>query len=252
MTNQPKSLVAGNWKMNGLKAALNEIDSLNEKIANHPNMKCDMMICPPATILGAAVERATKLEIGAQDCHAVFNGAHTGDISTEMLTDLGVSAVILGHSERRADHGETSAQVAEKVEAAHRAGLVAIICVGETEAERKGGHALSIVSGQIAESIPIDCSHADNIVVAYEPVWAIGTGLVPSVEDVAEMHAHIRDLLKGMLEADGDSISILYGGSVKGSNAAELMGVDNVNGALVGGASLKADDFFAIVEAAYL
>lgn len=252
MRNHPKNLVAGNWKMNGLKASLNEIESLNSKIANHPTIKCDMMICPPATILGLAVERAAKLEIGAQDCHAAFSGAHTGDISTEMLTDLGVTSVILGHSERRTDHGETSALVAEKVEAAHRAGLVAIICVGETEAERKAGHALNVVSEQIADSIPIDCSHANNIVVAYEPVWAIGTGLVPTIEDVAEMHAHIRDLLKGMFEDDGDNISILYGGSVKGSNAAELMGVENVNGALVGGASLKADDFFAIVEAAYL
>ncbi|MBL1421202.1 MAG: triose-phosphate isomerase [Alphaproteobacteria bacterium] len=252
MTDSPKALVAGNWKMNGLKAALSEIELLNDKIANNPNMKCEMMICPPATILGAAVATATKLEIGAQDCHAAFSGAHTGDISTEMLTDLGVTAVILGHSERRADHGETSAQVMEKAEAAHRAGLVAIICVGETEAERKAGQALNVVSGQIADSIPIDCSHADNVVVAYEPVWAIGTGLVPSVEDVAEMHAHIRDLLKGMFENDGETISILYGGSVKGSNAAELMSVANVNGALVGGASLKADDFFGIVEAAYL
>lgn len=252
MTNQPKALVAGNWKMNGLKASLTEIDSLNEKIANNPNMKCDMMICPSATILGAAVERATKLEIGAQDCHAAFSGAHTGDVSTEMLTDLGVTAVILGHSERRADHGETSAEVAAKVVAAQRAGLVSIICVGETEAERKSGQHLGVVSSQIADSIPLDGTHADNIVVAYEPVWAIGTGLVPSAEDVAEMHAHIRDLLKGMFEADGDKMSILYGGSVKGSNAAELMGVANVNGALVGGASLKADDFFAIVEAAYL
>ncbi|MCJ8322348.1 MAG: triose-phosphate isomerase [Rhizobiales bacterium] len=252
MTNQPKALVAGNWKMNGLTAAITEIDSLNHKIANHPNMACELMICPPATILATAVLRAENLEIGAQDCHAALGGAHTGDVSTEMLTDLGVTAVILGHSERRADHGETSAQVAEKVVAAQRAGLVSIICVGETEAERKSGQALGVVSEQIAGSIPLDGTHADNIVVAYEPVWAIGTGLVPSVADVAEMHAHIRDLLKGMFENDGDKMRILYGGSVKGSNAAELMNVDNVNGALVGGASLKADDFFAIVEAAYL
>lgn len=252
MTKQPKALVAGNWKMNGLKASLSEIDSLNEKIAANPNIKCDMMICPSAIILCSAVERATKLEIGAQDCHAAFSGAHTGDISTEMLTDIGVSAVILGHSERRADHGETSAQVAEKVEAAHRAGLVSIVCVGETAGERKASQHLSVVSEQIADSIPLDGMNSFNLVVAYEPVWAIGTGLVPTAEDVAEMHAHIRDLLKGMFENYGEQIKILYGGSVKGSNAAELMGVENVNGALVGGASLKADDFFAIVEAAYL
>ncbi len=252
MTNQPKALVAGNWKMNGLKASLNEIDALNEKIANHPNIKCDMMICPSAIILCTAVKRAKHLEIGAQDCHAAFSGAHTGDISTEMLTDIGVSAVILGHSERRADHGETSADVQEKVIAAQRAGLLSIICVGETEAERKAGQALNVVSQQITESIPIDGTNADNIVVAYEPVWAIGTGLVPTLEDVAEMHDNIRDLLKGMFERDGDKMRILYGGSVKSANAKELMSVPNVNGALVGGASLKADDFFGIVEQAYL
>ncbi len=252
MTDLPKPLVAGNWKMNGLKAALCEVDALEEKIASHLNLKCDLMICPPATLLCSATIAAKKVEIGAQNVHAAFSGAHTGDISTEMLTDIGVTAVILGHSERRADHGEKSAQVAEKVAAAQRAGLLAIVCVGETKEEREAGQALNVVSRQIADSIPIEGSNADNIVVAYEPVWAIGTGLTPSVNDVAEMHHSIRDLLKGMFERDGDKMRILYGGSVKGSNAAELMGVDNVNGALVGGASLKADDFFAIVEAAYL
>lgn len=252
MTNQPRSLVAGNWKMNGLNASLAEIDSLNEKIAANPSMTCDMMICPPATLLCNAVKHATKLEIGAQDCHAAFKGAHTGDISTEMLTDIGVSAVILGHSERRADHGETSAQVKQKVEAAQRAGLLAIVCVGETKDEREAGDALNVVSQQVSESIPLEGSNAENIVVAYEPVWAIGTGLTPTADDVAQMHANIRDLLKGMFEKDGVQISILYGGSVKASNAKELMSVDNVNGALVGGASLKADDFFGIVQSAYL
>ncbi|NRA88604.1 MAG: triose-phosphate isomerase, partial [Rhizobiales bacterium] len=193
-----------------------------------------------------------NIEIGAQDCHAAFSGAHTGDISTEMLTDIGVTAVILGHSERRADHGESSALVMEKVAAAQRAGLLAIVCVGETQTEREAGQALNVVSRQVSESIPQDGSNADNIVVAYEPVWAIGTGLTPTADDIAEMHDNIRDLLKGMFERDGDKMRILYGGSVKGANAKELMAIPNVNGALVGGASLKADDFFEIVKQAYL
>jgi triosephosphate isomerase len=205
------------------------------------------MICPPATllVLFAAAAKGTPVLIGAQDCHAEPSGAFTGDLSAEMLKDAGASAVIVGHSERRSYHHETDADVRAKALAARRAGLCAIVCVGETRAEREGGRALAVVGTQLDGSVP-DGATAENLVVAYEPVWAIGSGLTPTPNDVAEMHAFIRQRLGSRLGEEGLGIRILYGGSVKPSNAEELLHVANVDGALVGGASLKADEFLAI------
>jgi triosephosphate isomerase (TIM) len=237
--------------MNGTCASVDQIEAIAKGYTQSLNHILDMMVCPPATLLCAAVKAVGEsgVMIGAQDCHVETGGAHTGDISADMIRDAGAGAVIAGHSERRADHAETSFVVAEKAKAAHRAGLIAIICVGETRAQRDGGKALEIVSEQIAQSVP-DCSTAPNTVIAYEPVWAIGTGLVPTVDDVAEMHARIRSLLEKRFGArEGSMMRILYGGSVKPSNASELLGVENVNGALVGGASLKAEDFLGIARA---
>ncbi|GAB4139128.1 MAG: triose-phosphate isomerase [Sphingomonadales bacterium] len=211
---------------------------------------CAVMICPPATLIGdfARLAQESAVAIGGQDCHAQAAGAHTGDIAAEMLRDAGAVAVIVGHSERRADHGENDAAVAAKAAAAWRAGLTAIICIGETEAERDAGRALDIVGGQLAASVPADATSA-NTVIAYEPVWAIGTGRTPSVEDVAEVHALIRDRLSSRFGNQGVEMRLLYGGSVKPGNAKELMAVANVDGALVGGASLKAKDFDGILDA---
>ncbi len=246
-----RPLVAGNWKMNGLKASLAEAAKLKSRLAD-PGFKpqADVMLCPPATLIaGMAAEAAgSALLVGAQDCHAKVSGAHTGDISADMLKDAGAKAVIVGHSERRADHGETNAVVKAKCEAVHRSGLLAIVCVGETAAERKAGETLSVVKAQLAGSLPDGC-RATTTVVAYEPVWAIGTGLTPTAQDVAEVHAALRVALAARFGAEGQAMRLLYGGSVKASNARELMAVANVNGALVGGASLKADDFLGIVEA---
>jgi triosephosphate isomerase len=208
------------------------------------------MICPPAT-LGAALARAaagSRLLVGGQDCHAAASGAHTGDISAEMLKDAGAAAVIVGHSERRADHGERDAEVRAKAAAAHRAGLTAIVCVGETAGERKAGLTLAVVARQLAGSLPAKPSARDTV-IAYEPVWAIGTGLTPTTADVAEVHAFLRRALGERLGAEGEAMRILYGGSVKPDNARALLSVSNVNGALVGGASLKADDILAIIGA---
>ncbi|MEM8570121.1 MAG: triose-phosphate isomerase [Pseudomonadota bacterium] len=242
---KPRSLVAGNWKMNGLKASAGMLDAL---VAAHPSPSCDILICPPATLISALAGGAVP--IGGQTCHAKETGAHTGDISAEMLADAGATAVILGHSERRADHGETDAMVADKTQAAWRAGLLAIVCVGETEAERDSGDTLARIGSQLAGSIP-DGSSAQNLVVAYEPVWAIGTGRVPSLEEIAEVHDFMRKTLSDRFGAEtAAGVRLLYGGSVKPSNALEILAIDNVNGALVGGASLKADDFGAIVAAA--
>ncbi|MCB1472470.1 MAG: triose-phosphate isomerase [Rhodobiaceae bacterium] len=244
-----KPLVAGNWKMNGLRAGLPVISEIAQAAAAlSPHV--DLMICPPATLVASAAQAAkgTLLAIGGQDCHAKASGAHTGDISAQMLADAGSSAVIVGHSERRADHGEDDATVLAKAEAALGAGLVAIVCVGETEAERKAGKAVSRVMSQLAGSLPGNGTAA-TVIVAYEPVWAIGTGLTPTVDDVAEMHAAIREYLEERFASKGSDMRILYGGSVKPSNAAELMGVANVDGALVGGASLKAADFLGIANA---
>jgi triosephosphate isomerase len=240
-------LVAGNWKMNGLAAALAEVRKLKAGLAG---AACDVMICPPATILAAvaAEARGSPIRTGGQDCHAKASGAHTGDISAEMLADAGARAVIVGHSERRADHGESDAVVAAKAAAAHRAGLTAIVCVGETAAERKAASTLAVVGRQLAGSLP-EAADAAGTVVAYEPVWAIGTGLTPTPADVAAVHGAIRAALASRYGGEGGRMRILYGGSVKPSNARELMAVADVNGALVGGASLKADDFLGIIAA---
>src|SRR6186713_1381390 len=241
-------LVAGNWKMNGLaasEAVLARIISGSKDFSG----KAELMVCPPATLVAAfaGAARGSSVLIGAQDCHAEPSGAHTGDISAEMLADAGARAVIVGHSERRADHHETDAQVRAKAQAAWRTGLTAIVCVGEQRAEREAGKTLQIVGHQLDGSLP-DKATAANLVVAYEPVWAIGTGLTPTALDVEQIHGFIRELLTSRFKADGAKMRILYGGSVKPSNAAELMAVKNVNGALVGGASLKAADFLAIAK----
>ena len=244
----PRKLAAGNWKMNGMGADIAEIKAL---AAACPNPACDVLICPPATAIAGFVQAAkgTSVAIGAQDCHANVSGAHTGDLSAEILADAGASHIIVGHSERRADHGESNETIRAKAEAAWRAGAIAIICVGETEAERDAGQALTVVGDQMAGSIP-DGATAQNTVVAYEPVWAIGTGRVPSLEDIAEVHDDMRARLTARFGDDAGEMRLLYGGSVKPSNAAEIFAVSNVDGGLVGGASLKASDFAGIVNAA--
>jgi triosephosphate isomerase len=237
--------------MNGLAAALSEATKVRAALAERATAKAiDVMICPPATLIAAMAKAAagSTLIIGGQDCHANVSGAHTGDISAEMLADAGANAVIVGHSERRMDHGELDRDVKAKAAAAHRAGLVAIICIGETAGERANGLTLSVVGRQLAGSLPAG-STAANTVIAYEPVWAIGTGLTPTTADVAEVHASIRRSLDKLAGSEGGKMRILYGGSVKPSNARELMGVPDVDGALVGGASLKADDFKGIIAA---
>lgn len=250
MTPGIRPLVAGNWKMNGTRASLAELRALVEAARDGGRWPADVLLCLPATLLasGAEILAAGGLAAGGQDCHVRASGAHTGDVSAEMLRDAGASHVIVGHSERRADHGETDAVVAAKAEAAWRAGLVAIICVGETEAERRAGRALEVIERQLAGSVPAGASAA-NTVIAYEPVWAIGTGLTPTGEDVAAAHAHMRATLERRLGAEAGRMRLLYGGSVKGQNAATLLGIDNVDGALVGGASLKAADFLEIIRA---
>jgi triosephosphate isomerase len=247
MTIAIRPLIAGNWKMNGLKASMTELDAMLAG-AGGVAAKCDLLVCPPATLVTAFADKAKgsrTLAIGAQDCHPKASGAHTGDLSAEMLADAGATAVIVGHSERRADHGESHALVRQKAQAVWRAGLTAIVCIGETREQRDAGRTLEICGTQLEGSLP-DGSTAGNLVVAYEPVWAIGTGLTPTTGDVEQVHRFIREALTSRFKGEGASIRILYGGSVKPSNAAELMGVANVNGALVGGASLKAADFLAI------
>lgn len=239
-------LVAGNWKMNGLMASESELARI---ISGSRDLagKAELMVCPPATLIApfAGAARGSPVLIGAQDCHAEPSGAHTGDISAKMLADAGARAVIVGHSERRADHHETDAQVRAKTQAAWRAGLTAIVCVGEQRNEREASKTLQIVGRQLDGSLP-DGATAANLVIAYEPVWAIGTGLIPSAGDVAEVHAFIRDRLNDRLASQAGSVRILYGGSVKPDNAKQLLTVLNVNGALVGGASLNAADFLGI------
>ena len=249
MANSPRPLVAGNWKMNGLKAQLAELTAMAKAYDPALQGKVDLLVCPPSLWIPAAVTELTgaRIAIGAQDCHALPHGAHTGDISAPMIKDAGASHVIVGHSERRTDHGETSEMVKAKAEAAIAAGLVAIVCVGETQNERQSGLAKQIVGAQVERSLP-KAAKASTVVIAYEPVWAIGTGLTPTAADVADMHGFIRQELERLAPGEGKGMAILYGGSVKPQNAAELMGVDNVNGALVGGASLKASDFMAIAE----
>lgn len=242
-----KKLAAGNWKMNGTAAAIAEVAAL---VAAHPAPGCEMLLCPPATLLSRMAEaaRGTALRVGGQDCHAKSSGAHTGDISAAMLVDAGASHVILGHSERRTDHGESDAVVRAKVAAAQGAGLIAILCIGETEAERDAGRTLDVIGTQVAGSIP-DGAEAGALVLAYEPVWAIGTGRTPTLAEIAEVHAFLRARMIARFGAAGRGVRILYGGSVKPSNAAEIFAVPDVDGALVGGASLKAGDFGAIVAA---
>ncbi len=243
----PRPLVAGNWKMNGNSASLEEARAMAQAVKG-ARLDCEIMLCPPATLIApmAKALRASRIRLGGQDCHAEPSGAHTGDIAAAMLVDAGACAVIVGHSERRADHYETDSEVRAKASAAHKAGLTAIICIGETIEEREAGRALEVVDTQISGSLPRGATSA-NTVIAYEPVWAIGTGRTPEPDDVGEVHGHIRARLNALVGADGDDFRILYGGSVKPANAAELMAVANVNGALVGGASLKAGDFIAIV-----
>ncbi|MDO5631405.1 MAG: triose-phosphate isomerase [Paracoccus sp. (in: a-proteobacteria)] len=242
----PRKLAAGNWKMNGDLAALTEVDRLLDA---HPEPGCEVLICPPAVLIHPMVgkSRGGALAVGGQDCHAKVSGAHTGDISAAQLRDAGAEYVIVGHSERRADHGEDDAAVCAKSVAAHQAGVVSIICVGETEAQRDSGQTLAVIGAQIAASVP-DCATAENTVIAYEPVWAIGTGRTPTNDQIAEVHALIRSDLTARF-GDGAEFRVLYGGSVKPSNAVEIFAIPNVDGALVGGASLKADDFGAIVAA---
>ena len=244
---RPRPLVAGNWKMNGLRSSVAELNRIVQ--GARALTAVDLLVCPPATllILFAAAAEGSPVRIGAQDCHPEPSGAFTGDLSAEMLKDAGASAVIVGHSERRNYHKETDADVRAKALAARRAGLCAIVCVGETRAERESGHALAVVSSQLEGSLP-DGATAENLVVAYEPVWAIGSGLTPTPPDVAEMHGFIRQHLRSRLGEAGAGIRILYGGSVKPSNARELLHVADVDGALVGGASLKADEFLAIAD----
>ena len=247
MTDAIRPLIAGNWKMNGLKASISELQAMVDG-ASKISAKADLLVCPPATLIAAFADRvggSKSLAIGAQDCHPKPSGAHTGDLSAEMLGNAGATAIIVGHSERRADHGESDALVRQKAEAAWRAGLAAIVCIGETQAQRDAGQTLHVCGAQLDGSLP-DGATAANLVVAYEPVWAIGTGLTPTAEDIKQVHKFIRDTLTARFKEEGAKIRILYGGSVKPSNAAELMAVPNVNGALVGGASLKAADFLAI------
>jgi triosephosphate isomerase len=248
----PKPLIAGNWKMNGLKASIAELLKVIEGCDASLGDRADLLVCPPATLIAAFSDtaRGSHVLVGAQDCHAKASGAHTGNISAEMIADAGGAAVIVGHSERRAEHGETDAMVKAKAEAANRAGLFAIVCVGETEAERNAGHTLDVVSRQLAGSLPGRASAAATV-VAYEPVWAIGTGRTATPVDIEEVHRTIRaQLVETLGPEEGRAVRILYGGSVKPDNAAEILAVPNVNGALVGGASLKAADFLAIARAA--
>ena len=242
-----KRLAAGNWKMNGTSASLGEVAKL---LAAHPDPACDMLLCPPATLISqmATAARGTPLKVGAQDCHSKPQGAHTGDISVAMLKDAGATHVILGHSERRTDHGETDALVRLKAEAVVDAGLVAIVCIGETETERDTGKTLAVIGTQLDGSIP-GAATAANLVVAYEPVWAIGTGRTPTLAEIAEVHSFLRGRLRGLIGDEATGVRLLYGGSVKPSNAADIFALPHVDGALVGGASLKAADFGAIVEA---
>ena len=242
-----RKLAAGNWKMNGLQAALAEVATL---CAAHPEPACEMLLCPPVTLLApmTAIARGTALALGGQDCHANPSGAHTGDTSAPMLRDAGATYVIVGHSERRADHHETDAAVQAKAYAAQAAVLIPIVCLGETEGERDAGSTLDVIGRQLTESVP-DTSTAATLVIAYEPVWAIGTGRTPSLPEIAEVHAFLRARLTDRIGSEAAGVRLLYGGSVKPSNAAEIFALRHVDGALVGGASLKAADFGAIVAA---
>lgn len=246
---RPRPLIAGNWKMNGRRASGVALASEIARRAFDAGVGCEIAICPPAPLLAPVGEALAggPVALGAQDCHFEPDGAHTGDISAAMLADCGCRYVILGHSERRTGHGETDALVRAKATAAHKAGLATIICIGETAAERDGAATLAVVGRQLAGSVPEGASAA-NTVIAYEPVWAIGSGRTPTEAQVGEVHRHLRAEL-GRLMRDAPAVRLLYGGSVKPGNAAALLSVPDVDGALVGGASLEADGFWAIVTA---
>ena len=244
-----RQLIAGNWKMHGTGERLVEIEAVARAVVAG-KAACDVLICPPATLIApAAAAAGDRIDIGGQDCHAEISGAFTGDISAEMLKDAGASTVIVGHSERRQYHGDTDAMVAAKAKAAWRAGLLAIICIGETEAERAAGKTFDVCRTQLAGSVP-DGAAAATTCVAYEPIWAIGTGKTPTSAEITQVHGHIRQELASRFGDEGAQMRILYGGSVKGANAAEILALENVGGALVGGASLKAADFQPIIAAA--
>lgn len=241
-------VIAGNWKMNGLKQ--DGLALARDVAAGAGTYRCEFVVCPPATLLAAASEVlvGSGVHLGAQDCHAEPDGAHTGDISAAMLVDAGCSHAILGHSERRADHGEDDATVLAKATAALAAGLTAIVCVGETEAERDAGQALDVVAAQVAGSVPENATAA-NTIVAYEPVWAIGSGRTPTPSEIQAVHAHIRSAIADRLDGGAAAaMRLLYGGSMKPGNAAELLAIEDVDGGLIGGASLKAEDFLAIAQ----
>ena len=240
-----RKLAAGNWKMNGTRASLSEVKAINAELDDTDPA---VVICPPVSLLIPACDIGGKIGIGAQDCHMVSSGAHTGDISANQIADTGATYVIIGHSERRTDHGETSGMIKAKAQAAHKAGLIAIVCIGETLAEREAGETLNVLGQQMSGSIP-DGATSQNTVIAYEPVWAIGTGLVPTLDQIDEAHRFMRAELLTTLGADAQNISLLYGGSVKGSNADDIFSVADVDGALVGGASLSAHDFVPIIKA---
>ncbi len=242
-----RKLIAGNWKMNGLIAQLDDVGAIASAVSAHPAV--DTALCIPSTLIRPAAGRFPEMAIGGQDCHMASSGAHTGCISAAMLADAGAQLTIVGHSERRAAQGESDADVRAKALAARSAGLSVIVCVGETEAERDAGQAESVVLGQLAGSVP-DEATSQWVSIAYEPVWAIGTGRIPSIDDVATMHAAIRNALVSRFGTDGAVIRILYGGSMNGDNAKNLLAVANVDGGLIGGASLNADKFLPIVEAA--
>ena len=250
MTPDIRPLVAGNWKMNGTRASLDQIKAMAKGVKGPLAEKVESLICPPSTLLYVATALCddSPLKIGAQDCHQNASGAHTGDISAEMIADCFGTHVIVGHSERRTDHAETDHLVRAKANAAYAADLIAIICIGETAEQRKSGQTLDVLKRQLDGSLP-DEAIAANTVIAYEPVWAIGTGLTPTVEDVREAHAFMREELVKRFGGEGRGMRILYGGSVKPSNASELMAIENVDGALIGGASLKASDFLSIYAA---
>ena len=246
-----RRLIAGNWKMNGLKAEIAEIEAIAAGVGSGGASGPECLICPPTTILAAA--RAAvgdrMLALGAQDCHTAEKGAHTGDISVGMLTDAGAGYIIVGHSERRADHGETDAIVKAKAEAVLAGGALPIVCIGETLGERQAGETLNVIATQMAGSIP-DADPAGTVVVAYEPVWAIGTGLTPTSEQIAEVHSAIRGHLRDRFGAGAEDVRILYGGSLNPKNADEILAIADVDGGLIGGASLKADSFLSIVASA--
>ncbi len=249
VTGMVRTLIAGNWKMNGLKSSLQEAKKTTEMLKDFAD-KADCLICPPSTLIVPMKESAgDRLMVGAQSCHPEVSGAFTGDLSAEILADAGASYVIVGHSERRSEHGERSAYVQEQAHACLRAGITPIICVGESFAQRERGETKDTVVRILRKSVPT-LAENETLVVAYEPLWAIGTGLVPSSEEIAEVHGVIRNLLVELYQDRGRDIRILYGGSMKPGNAAEILAIDDVNGGLIGGASLKADDFMAIYAAA--